>query len=38
MLDTRYFRSPLKKIKEGKRKVYQIEKGPDATFLGKIQW
>ena len=38
MLDTRYFRSPLKKIKEGKRKVYQIEKGPDATILGKIQW
>ena len=38
MLDTRYFRSPLKKIKEGKRKVYQIEKGPDATILGKAQW
>jgi alkaline phosphatase D len=38
MLDTRYFRSPLKKIKKGKRKVYQIEKGPDATILGKTQW
>jgi alkaline phosphatase D len=38
MLDTRYFRSPLVKIKKGKRKVYQIEKSPDATILGKAQW
>lgn len=38
MLDTRYFRSPLVKVKKGKRKVYVHETGPDATILGKAQW
>ncbi|MEN8773604.1 MAG: alkaline phosphatase D family protein [Akkermansiaceae bacterium] len=38
MLDTRYFRSPLVKVKKGKRKVYEIEKGPDVTILGEEQW
>lgn len=38
MLDTRYFRSALVKVKKGKRKVYVHETGPDATILGKAQW
>lgn len=38
MLDTRYFRSPLVKVKKGKRKIYKIEKGPEASILGKVQW
>ncbi|MCX8237363.1 MAG: alkaline phosphatase D family protein [Akkermansiaceae bacterium] len=38
MLDTRYFRSPLVKVKEGKRKVYVPQTGPEATILGEVQW
>jgi len=38
MLDTRTFRSELPQVKEGKRKVYVPQSGPEATMLGKEQW
>ncbi|MFT6179480.1 MAG: alkaline phosphatase D [Akkermansiaceae bacterium] len=38
MLDTRYFRSELVKVKQGKRKVYVPQFGEKATMLGKAQW
>lgn len=38
MLDTRYFRSALGKVKIGKRKVYVQPSGPGVTVLGKAQW
>jgi len=38
MLDTRYFRSALEKVKVGKRKVYRQPTGPGVTVLGEAQW
>ena len=38
MLDTRYFRSANVKVKQGKRKVYLPQTGPEATVLGEAQW
>jgi alkaline phosphatase D len=44
LLDTRYFRSPLKKgfhngePGEGRRGVYVPDNSPDATLLGEAQW
>ena len=38
MLDTRYFRSALEKVKIGKRKVYVQPTGPGVTVLGEAQW
>lgn len=37
-LDTRFFRSALPQVKEGRRKVYVPQLGPKATMLGKAQW
>ncbi len=37
-LDTRSFRSVLPQVKEGRRKVYVPQHGPEATMLGKAQW
>lgn len=37
MLDTRYFRSPLKRDPEGKR-GYVGDTNPESTFLGSAQW
>lgn len=38
MLDTRYFRSALVKVKVGKRNTYEPQTGPEATILGEAQW
>jgi alkaline phosphatase D len=40
LLDTRYFRSPLKKLDPLSTKVgtYARDDSPDATFLGETQW
>ena len=38
MLDTRYFRSELEKVKVGRRKVYVQPTGPGVTVLGESQW
>ncbi len=37
-LDTRSFRSSLPQVKEGRRKVYVPQNGPEATMLGNTQW
>jgi len=41
LLDTRYFRSPLKRWPEGKRRTpgpYAPNRDPQATMLGETQW
>ena len=38
MLDTRYFRSPLKKDRPNSTSTYVPDNDPKATFLGETQW
>jgi alkaline phosphatase D len=38
LLDTRYFRSPLRPAKAGTRRRYDPDDAPDKTILGEEQW